>query len=102
MERIHQFNNLGQVQKSKEALNFSAHAKSRLKSRNIDFGKEMMSKLEDAVDRVSKKGTTRDSLVLMKDLALIVNIKNRTVVTAMDGESVKENVFTNIESAVIV
>ena len=53
------------------------------------------------LQRLEKKGA-RDSLVLMQDLALVVSVKNNTVITAVDGESLKENVFTNIDSAVIV
>ncbi|OGJ84281.1 MAG: flagellar protein [Candidatus Raymondbacteria bacterium RifOxyA12_full_50_37] len=81
-------------------LTFSSHAQTRLKSRGIDFSAELMDRLSGAVDRAATKGS-RDSLVLMQDLALIVNIKNRTVITAMDGKSVKDNIFTNIDSAVI-
>lgn len=84
-----------------KGLNFSAHAKGRMKSRGIDFGKEMMDKLSGAVENASKKGA-RESLVLMKDLAFIVNVKNKTVVTAMEGGQTKEGIFTNIDSAVIV
>jgi flagellar operon protein len=81
-------------------LKFSAHASTRIKSRNIDLTPEIMGKLEKAVAGAANKGS-RDSLILMKNLAFIVNIPNRTVITAMDGESMKENVFTNIDSAVI-
>lgn len=81
-------------------LKFSAHAATRIKSRNIDITPEIMGKLEKAVAGAANKGS-RDSLILMKNLAFIVNIPNRTVITAMDGESMKENVFTNIDSAVI-
>lgn len=81
-------------------LKFSAHAATRIKSRNIELTPEVMNKLEKAVSGAASKGS-RDSLILMKDLAFIVNVPNRTVITAMDGESMKENVFTNIDSAVI-
>jgi flagellar operon protein len=82
------------------ALKFSAHATSRMSSRNIGMTPELVDKLEKAVSGAAVKGA-RDSLVLMKNCAFIVNIPNRTVVTAMDGESLKENIFTNIDSAVI-
>jgi flagellar operon protein len=81
-------------------LTFSAHAEARMKSRNINLSPERMLKLEGAVDRAKSKGS-RDSLVLLSNLAFIVNIPNRTVVTAMDGDSLRENVFTNIDSTVI-
>jgi flagellar operon protein len=89
------------VLKSKvEGLKFSAHAQSRLKSRNIAVTPQVMEKLSKAVSGAQSKGA-KNSLVLLADMAFIVNVPNRTVVTAMDGESIKDNVFTNIDSAVI-
>ena len=81
-------------------IRFSAHARARLKSRSIEMPPEMMRKLDTAVSGAEKKGA-KDSLVLLSDLAFIVNVPNRTVVTAMDGESIRENIFTNIDSAII-
>lgn len=82
-------------------LRFSQHAQQRLKSRNISLSAEEIARLNTAVAKAAQKGA-RDSLVLMDNLALVVSIKNRTVITAVDGENLKENVFTNIDSAVIV
>jgi flagellar operon protein len=84
----------------KDELKFSAHASSRLKSRGIEVTPDVMGKLEKAVAGAEGKGA-KDSLVIIKDLAFIVNIPNRTIITAMDGESVKDNIFTNIDSTVI-
>lgn len=89
-----------QLRSKLDGVKFSAHAATRLKSRNIEVTNDIMNKLEKAVSGAANKGA-RDSLILMKDLAFIVNIPNRTVITAMDGESMKENIFTNIDSAVI-
>ncbi|NLL15152.1 MAG: flagellar protein [Fibrobacter sp.] len=89
-----------QLRSKIEGVRFSAHATTRLKSRNIEMTEEIIGKLEKAVSGAADKGA-RDSLILMKDLAFIVNIPNRTVITAMDGESIKQNIFTNIDSAVI-
>ena len=86
--------------KKVDGLRFSAHAESRMVSRNIELTPELMGKLEKAVAGAASKGA-RDSLIMTKQCAFIVNIPNRTVITAMDGESVKENIFTNIDSAVI-
>lgn len=83
-----------------EGLKFSAHAASRMNSRNIVLTPELMASLEKAVAGAAGKGA-RDSLVITKGGAFIVNIPNKTVVTAMDTESMKENIFTNIDSAVI-
>lgn len=82
-------------------VKFSAHAQKRLESRGIRLNETELSGIKNAVEMASKKGA-RESLLLLDDLALIVSVKNRTVITAVDGESRKENVFTNIDSAVIV
>lgn len=81
-------------------VRFSSHAATRMKSRNIEMTTEMMGKLEKAVDGAAQKGA-RDSLILMKQYAFIVNIPNRMVVTAMDGAGLTDNIFTNIDSAVV-
>ncbi len=81
-------------------LKFSAHAQTRMKSRDINLTKEMMSKLDKAVAGAKEKGS-KDTLVLLSNLAFIVNIPNKTVVTAMEGNSIRDNVFTNIDSTVI-
>ncbi len=83
------------------SLKFSAHAIDRLKSRGISFDQEALKRIEDGVQRAAQKGS-KDSLVLIDDSALIVSVKNKTVVTAMDQNAMKENVFTNIDSTVIV
>ncbi len=83
-----------------EGLRFSAHAQTRIKSRKIEMTPQILDKLEKAVSNMAVKGG-KDSLVLMENLAFIVNIPNRTVITAMDGENLRENIFTNIDSAVI-
>lgn len=88
-------------QKINAPLKFSSHAQQRLKSRNIELTPTDLARIEEAVARARSKGA-RDSLVLMDDLALVVSIKNNTVITAVNGENLKENVFTNIDSAVII
>lgn len=86
--------------KQAEELKFSAHATKRLASRRIQLTPAQLKSLHEAVSRAADKGC-RESLVLMGDLAFVVSIKNRTVITVMDGEHMKDNVFTNIDSAVI-
>ena len=85
----------------KTPLKFSAHATQRLKDRKIAMDSAMMSKVNDAIDKAEAKGV-EDTLVLTPDAALIVSVKNRTVITAMDRSSLNGNVFTNIDGAVIV
>ena len=82
-------------------IKFSRHATERLNARAIRLEQQHLFRLDEAVRKAEAKGC-RESLVLMDDLALVVSIKNRTVITAVDGESRKGNVFTNIDSALIV
>jgi len=79
----------------------SGHAQTRLQSRNIELGHAEWDRVMSGVERAAQKGA-KESLVLLDDVALVVSIKNRTVITAVDKNSLKENVFTNIDSAVIV
>ncbi|MBC8204196.1 hypothetical protein ISS30_10410 [bacterium] len=80
---------------------FSAHAVSRLIDRNITLNQEQIDRIRGGVGKAEAKGAN-DSLVLLNDLAFVVSIKNHTVITAMSGPGLKDNVFTNIDSAVIV
>lgn len=86
---------------ARDPLKFSAHASQRLKDRKIQLDAATMSKVNDAIDRAGAKGI-EDGLILTKDAALIVSIKNRTVVTAMDRAQMTGNVFTNIDGAIII
>ncbi len=82
-------------------LKFSNHAVERMQSRGIRFAPDVMTRVNSAVDKAAAKGS-KNSLVLTDDAALIVSVKNRTVVTVMDKSALKENVFTNIDSTVVV
>lgn len=85
----------------RQTLKFSQHAQQRLQQRGIQLNADQLSRIAGAVDQAAAKGA-KDSLVLFRDIAMIVNVQNRTVVTAMDGNSMKEHVFTQIDSAVVV
>jgi len=82
-------------------IKFSAHAMQRLTDRKINLTPETMVKLKSAVDQASQKGID-DTLILTPEAALIVNTKNRTVITALDRNAANGNVFTNIDGAVII
>jgi len=84
-----------------EPLNFSAHAQSRLMTRSIQLTGQQMERLQHGVNQAAQKGS-RESLVVMDNLAFIVSVPNRTVVTAVDGAAKSGNVFTQIDGAVIV
>ncbi len=82
------------------SVKLSAHAKRRIQARNIPFGANEAARLDRAVEKAAHKGA-RDSLILMDDLALVVSVKNRVVITAVDARNRKEDVFTNIDSVVL-
>lgn len=89
-----------QLERTSE-LKFSKHASMRLSERDITLTESQSARLENGVDAASKKGIN-DSLVLVDNLAFIVNVPNKTVVTAMDQTETDSNVFTNIDGAVIM
>ena len=82
-------------------IKFSKHAANRLNDRNIELTSEQLERLSDWTRKAGEKGI-RESLVLVDELAFIVNTGSNTVITAMDQESNDSNVFTNIDGAVIV
>lgn len=86
---------------AEQPLRFSKHAHERLERRQIALSEADVLRLTAAVDKAATKGA-RDSLIMLGRTAFIVNIPRRTVVTAVDEASTRENVFTNIDSAVIL
>ena len=92
---------LDQKLPSSEGVKFSQHAQDRLRSRGITMNETEIGQLNTAVNNVAQKGG-KDSLIMMGDAAFVVSVKNRTVVTAMDRSQMQGNVFTNIDSAVVI
>ena len=84
-----------------DGIKFSNHAVERMRTRGISFNPEDLKRLEGAVEKAAAKGS-KDSLILMNESALIVSVKNNTVVTVMDKNALKENVFTNIDSTIVM
>lgn len=82
-------------------LKFSKHASMRLENRNIRLSREQNERLVSGVKKAGEKGI-QESLVIVDSLAFIVNIPNKTVVTALDKSEANENIFTNIDGAVII
>lgn len=82
-------------------LNVSAHARKRMEERNIVLHQQDWEKINTAVERAEAKGVN-NSLLIHGQTALLVSIKNRTVISALDEEGMKEHIFTNIDSAVII
>lgn len=79
-------------------LKFSKHANERLATRNINLSAEQMERLEQGTTKAREKGI-QESLVMVDDLAFIVNVKNNTVITAVNDST--DSIFTNIDGAVI-
>ena len=81
-------------------VKFSKHAANRLNDRNIELTEEQLERLNDGTKKAGDKGI-KESLVLIDELAFIVNTKSNTVITAFVQGETKENIFTNIDGAVI-
>ena len=92
---------LEQVSNRNDTVSFSRHANERLSSRNIRLNEEQMQRLNEGVKQAKEK-SIQESLVMMDNIAFNVNVKNNTVITAMDQNTNDSNVFTNIDGAVIV
>ena len=82
-------------------IRFSKHASSRLADRNLILSENQLNRLSEGLRKAGEKGI-KESLVMVDQLAFIVNVPNNTVITAMDHTQAKENIFTNIDGAVIV
>jgi flagellar operon protein len=80
-------------------LKFSKHAEDRLQDRKISLSQTQKEKIQQAVNKAEEKGV-KDSLVLMDNMAFVVNVRSKTVITAVNSTELKENVFTNIDGAV--
>lgn len=97
-----EFNNiLSRELNASEELKFSAHAMKRMQARDIELTQNEVSRIRQAVDKAENKGI-RESLVIINDVSLIVSIKNKTVITAIDNKNLMENVITNIDGAVFI
>lgn len=86
---------------NKTSFVISSHAAERLKQRNISFNELDMQNINEGINKAEEKGS-KESLILYKDTALVTSIKNRTIITAVDKDSSKGSVFTNIDSVVVL
>ncbi len=85
---------------AQQPVKFSAHALQRVERRGIDTSPATLARLGDGLDRAAAKGA-RASVVFVDATAFVVSVPNRTVITAVDRDHMKQQVFTNIDSAVI-
>jgi len=86
---------------ARAGIKFSGHAQTRLASRQITLTGDEVARVGQAMTKAAAKGA-KDSLFLMEKTALVVSVANRTVITAVARDALKENVFTNIDSAMIL
>ena len=81
-------------------VQFSNHAVQRLERRGIEVAPNTLQRLDEGVDRAASKGA-RDAVVFVDGTAFVVSVRNKTVITAVDRDHMRDHVFTNIDSAVI-
>lgn len=86
---------------SLHGLKLSVHAAKRIQERQLNIDGEEFFKLRDAIDKLKNKGG-KDSLVVTDKAAYIVDVHNEKIVTAMDKQSMSENVFTKIDSTLFI
>jgi flagellar operon protein len=101
LNRSIEFSKVLEKIESNRDLKVSAHAADRLRERNINLTDGDIQTLKSAIDRIKSKGG-KEALIIYNNVAYITSVKNNTIITAVDSESLKENVFTNIDSAVII
>lgn len=96
------FGSILQQEISKQTeVKFSKHALDRLQDRNIRLSKDDLNKINDAVNKAAEKGV-KEALIIMGNTALVTSIKNKTVITAATEDNLKNNIFTNIDGAIII
>lgn len=92
---------LDKIKKGQGEIVFSKHALNRIENRNVKISNLELEKLKYAMDKADDKGVN-EALIIVGDKAFIASIKNKTIITTLNKESIKDNVFTNIDGAVIV
>lgn len=95
------FNDVLNKIKSSDQVKFSKHAMDRLNSRNIELTDDELGRINDGVDKAKTKGV-REALIMMDNKVFVASVQNKTIITAALDEQLKDNVFTNIDGAVIV
>ena len=95
------FNDVLNKIKSNDQVKFSKHAMDRLNSRNIELTDDELGRINDGVDKAKTKGV-REALIMMDNKVFVASVQNKTIITAALDEQLKDNVFTNIDGAVIV
>lgn len=92
---------LEKIQNKETEIKFSKHATERLNSRDMSLSSDEINRLQEAFHKAEMKGVN-DALILMDDKAFIANINNKVIITTVNKEQLKDNIFTNIDGAVII
>lgn len=92
---------LQQINSKNNEIKFSKHAIERMGSRNIQLNDSEYAKLESAMSKAENKGI-KEALILMDNKAFIASVKSRTIITTTSSDKMHDNVFTNIDGAVII
>lgn len=87
------------LEETLQSLKLSKHAQSRIISREIEFNNDVIEKLQQAIHKAQSKGSN-ESLILFKNKIFLVSVKNKTIISVFDQQSLEKNVFTNIDSVV--
>ncbi len=95
------FNEVLNKIKSNENVKFSKHAIDRLNSRNINLTDQELDRINTAIDKAGQKGV-KEALIMMDNKVFIASVQNKTIITATVDDQLKDNVFTNIDGAVII
>lgn len=90
----------GQI-KQQESIKFSKHAQERLIARNVGLTQEDIDNIDKAIEKAARKGI-KDTLILLGNTALIANVRSKTIITAATEDTLKDNIFTNIDGAIII
>lgn len=91
----------GEVLNSVSSIKFSKHAEERLKSRDVKLDENQLQRMESALEKAEAKGV-KETLLLMDDMAFIASTRSKTIITTVPKENMVENIFTNIDGAVII
>lgn len=92
---------LDKIQNKETEIKFSKHATERLNSRDMNLSSDEINRLKEAFHKAEIKGV-KDALILMDDKAFIANINKKIIITTVNKEQLKDNIFTNIDGAVII
>ncbi len=92
---------LQKARSKSQQLHFSIHALERMTQRGIELSPGELERMQDAVETAASKGS-RSSLVLLDERAFVVSVPNRTVITALEGDALRDQIVTQIDSAVIL